>query len=100
MIKLGVAVLVGSFLTGLAVTGPSVIPPSVTPEVETHTSAIKIEQPSAIKVEQLDVRSYGAACSERGWPYFETGCLRDANSPTQEARKVRMVGTDRVPAPR
>jgi hypothetical protein len=87
MIKLGAAVLVASFLAGLAVTAPG-----VTPKVEASTYAIKGER--------LEVRSYGAACSERGWPYFEISCLRDANSPTREARTVRMVGTDRVPAPR
>jgi hypothetical protein len=87
MIKLGAVILVGSFVAGLAVTGPA-----VTPKVEAQTPATKVEQ--------VDARNYGAACSERGWPYFETSCLRDANSTTQEPRKVRMVGTDRVPAPR
>jgi hypothetical protein len=48
----------------------------------------------------MEIRNYGAACSERGWPYFETSCLHDTNSPTHEARTVRMVGTDRVPARR
>jgi hypothetical protein len=88
MIKLGAAVLVTSFVAGLAVTAPG-----VTPQVEAHTYAIKSDRLEA-------PRTYGAACSERGWPYFETSCLRDSNSPTREARAVRMVGTDRVPSPR
>jgi hypothetical protein len=88
MIKLGAAVLVASFVTGLIVTAPG-----VTPQVEAHTYAI-----TGDRLEPL--RNYGPACSERGWPYFETNCLRDTNSPTREARAVRMVGTDRVPAPR
>jgi hypothetical protein len=88
MIKLGAAVLVASFLTGLAVTAPG-----MTPQVEAHTYAIKGER-------MVEVRNFGAACSERGWPYFETKCLDDANSPTRAARPVRMVGTDRVPAGR
>jgi hypothetical protein len=87
MFKLGAAVLVVSFVAGLAVTAPG-----VTPKVEAHTYAIKGER--------LEVRTFGAACSERGWPYFETNCLRDTTSPTQAARAVRMVGTDRVLAPR
>jgi hypothetical protein len=87
MFKLGAAVLVASFLVGLAVTAPG-----LTPKVEAHTYAIKGER--------LEVRTFGAACSERGWPYFETNCLRDTTSPTQAVRAVRMVGTDRVPAPR
>jgi hypothetical protein len=86
MIKLGAAVLVGSFVTGLIVTAPGVTPP-----VEAHTYAVKaVDAP----------RAYGAACSERGWPYFETSCLRDTNWPNREVRPIRMVGTDRVPASR
>ena len=88
MIKLGAAVLVASFVAGLAVTAPG-----VTPLVKAHTYAIKGER-------LVEVRNYGSACSERGWPYFETSCLRDTNSPAHEARTVRMVGTDRPPAPR
>ena len=85
MIKLGAAVLVASFAAGLAVT-----PPGVSPQVATHTYAIKGER--------MEIRNFGTACSERGWPYFETKCLLDANSPTHEARNVRMIGTDRAPA--
>jgi hypothetical protein len=88
MIKLGASVLVASFVAGLIVTAPG-----VTPQVEAHTYAIdgdRLEAP----------RTYGAACSERGWPYFEASCLRDTNSATHEVRAVRMVGTDRVPARR
>jgi len=88
MIKLGAAVLMASFAAGLAVTAQG-----VSPHVEAHTYAIKGERPEP-------VRAYGAACSERGWPYFETNCLRDTTSSTHEGRTVRMVGTDRVPAPR
>jgi len=84
MIKLGAAVLVGSFVAGLAVTTPGGTPP-----VETHTYAIKGER--------LEIRNIGPACSDRGWPYFELGCLHDTNSPVGEARAVRMVGTDRLP---
>jgi hypothetical protein len=96
MIKLGAAVLVASFVTGLVVTAPG-----VTPQVEAHTYAVNVDRLEAPRI-------YGAACSERGWPYFETNCLRDTNTPTREARNtptrearaVRMVGTDRVPARR
>ena len=73
MIKLGAAILVGSFVTGLIVTAPGVTPP-----VEAHTYAVKaVEAP----------RAYGAACSERGWPYFETNCLRDTTSPSRDVRR-------------
>jgi hypothetical protein len=89
MFKIGAAVIIAAFVAGLAVTAPG-----ISSEVEA--------QKYAVKGDRLDVqtRTYGTACSERGWPYFETGCLRDLTQPTREARTVRMVGTDRVPAPR
>jgi hypothetical protein len=87
MIKLAAAILVASFVAGLAITAPG-----LSPQVEAHTYAIKGER--------MEIRNIGAACSERGWPYFETKCLHDANSPTLEPRSVRVVGTDRAPAQR
>ena len=87
MIKLGAAVLVASFVAGLAVTAPG-----LSPKVEAHTYAIKGER--------MEIRNIGTACSERGWPYFETKCLHDANSPGHEARNIRVIGTDRAPARR
>jgi hypothetical protein len=50
----------------------------------------------AIKGDRLDVHTYGTACSNRGWPYFEASCLRDTNSPTRQARVIRNVSTDRI----
>jgi hypothetical protein len=94
MIKLGAAILVASFVAGLAVTAPG-----VTPQVEARTPQVEART-YAVKSDRVEVRNYGPACSERGWPYFEISCLRDTNSPTHEARKVRMVGTDRAPTPR
>ena len=61
------------------------------------TSTVEAQK-YAIKGDRLDVHSYGSACSNRGWPYFETTCLRDTTSRTREARAVRVVSTDRLPA--
>ncbi len=63
--------------------------PGVTAQVEAHMLPTKGDR--------IDLKSYGSACSERGWPYFETTCLRDARSPLRQARSVRIVSTDRVP---
>jgi hypothetical protein len=49
------------------------------------------------KGDRVDARPLGAACSQREWPYYEVGCLRDAKYPFGEARQVRMVSTDRLP---
>ena len=56
-------------------------------------------QKYAIKGDRLDVHSYGSACSNRGWPYFETTCLRDTHSPIRQARLVRNVSPDRLADP-
>lgn len=50
------------------------------------------------KGDRLDMRNYGPACSERGWPYYEPSCLRDPSAPTREARTVRIVSIDRLSA--
>jgi hypothetical protein len=50
----------------------------------------------AIKGDRLDVHTYGTACSNRGWPYFDTACLRDPHSSLRQARAIRNVSTDRL----
>jgi hypothetical protein len=59
------------------------------------TSAVEAQK-YAIKGDRLDVHTYGTACSNRGWPYFETTCLRDTNSPVRQARVIRNVSPDRL----
>ncbi len=66
--------------------------PGLAPKVEAHAP-----QPIA-KSDRLDVKAYGPACSQRSWPNYEASCLRNATSPTREARPVRVVTTDRLPA--
>jgi hypothetical protein len=48
------------------------------------------------KSDRLDIGSYGSACSDRGWPYYEPSCIRRAAS--TEAKPVRVVTNDRLPA--
>jgi hypothetical protein len=59
------------------------------------TSAVQAHMYSA-KSDRLDLHTYGTACSQRSWPYFEASCLRNTTSPTREARVVRVVSTDRL----
>jgi hypothetical protein len=42
-------------------------------------------------------RLFGAACSDKPWPYFESNCVRDRRQPAGKAREVRIVTTDRLP---
>jgi len=85
MIKLVAAVSAAALLAGAAV-----MIPGMTSKVEAHKYAIKGDR--------LDLHSYGTACSDRGWPYFESTCLRNTTTPTRQARIVRIVSTDRLPA--
>ena len=71
-----------------ALAGAALFIPGLSGQVEAHNYATKGDR--------LDVRTYGPACSQRGWPYYETTCLRDTNNPTRQARQVRMVGLDNV----
>jgi hypothetical protein len=85
MFKLFAAIALAAILAGLAV-----VVPGVSEQVEAST-------PQALaKGDRLDLKTYGTACSERGWPYFETGCLRNLASPTREAKQVRVVTLDRL----
>ena len=82
MTKIVAAMAAAALLAGVAVVIPGLSP------VQAHMMGSKGDR--------LDLRPYGTACSERGWPYFETPCLRDTASPTREARTVRIISIDRV----
>jgi hypothetical protein len=85
MIKIFAAVFGAALLAGAVV-----VIPGLSPKVEAHMLSAKGDR--------LDLKTYGPACSQRGWPYYESSCVRDTASPTRQARPVRMVGTDRLPA--
>jgi hypothetical protein len=81
-----------------------------TVDASPNSSAIKspaIESP-AIKGDRLDINLRGPACSERGWPYFEFGCMYDRTAPDGQVRDgqvrdgqvrtVRVISADRLPA--
>jgi hypothetical protein len=83
MIKIVAAVVAAAVSAGIIV-----MVPGLASKVEAHMMAAKGDR--------LDLKTYGPACSERGWPHFEHSCLRDTTSPTREARQVRVVSTDRL----
>jgi hypothetical protein len=70
--------------------GILVVIPGMTPVVQANTYSVKGDR--------LDMHSYGAACSERAWPYFEASCLRNTTTATRQATTVRLVTTDRLAA--
>lgn len=80
-----------SVMAGAAlVAGLLVAVPGMSRDVEASTPA-----PGA-KADRLDFRMTGPACSQRGWPYYEANCLRDASAPTRTVKSVRLVTTDRL----
>jgi hypothetical protein len=52
--------------------------------------------PIAVKGDRLDAKTYGSACSQTTWPYYEAGCLRNLVGATRDAKTVRVVTTDRA----
>jgi hypothetical protein len=50
-----------------------------------------------VKSDRIDAGERAAACSEYGWPYYDSACLHDARRPVGEERKVRFVLIDRLP---
>ena len=63
--------------------------PSLSPRVEAGTPA------PVVKGDRLDIRPLGVACSQKAWPYFERGCLRDQHAVKGQAHAVRQVSIDR-----
>jgi len=51
---------------------------------------------AAASGDQLLTRSPGSGCSEKAWPYYESGCVRDLRQATGRAKTVRIVSTDRL----
>ena len=51
-----------------------------------------------VKGDRVDARPIGAKCSQHEWPYFEASCLRDSRQPFGQARQVRVIPLDRMPA--
>ena len=90
MIKLAIAAIAAAAILA----GVAVVVPGVSDEVSASTP-----QPLA-KGDRLDLRPTGAACSQRGWPHYETNCLRNPTSPTRQAKVVRVVTVDRLDAAR
>lgn len=86
MLKISTALAIAALIAGLIVAVPG-----LSGDVAASTS------PTALaKGDRLDARTFGASCSTRGWPYFETQCLRDPMNPTRDARAVRIVTADRL----
>jgi len=81
-----------AIFVAVAVAGTFVTTLSISADVEARGSV-----PGA-KADRADTRPLARDCSEKAWPYFEATCLRDTRNPFGQAREVRLVSTDRLPA--
>ena len=68
-----------------------VLLPSFSPQVQAHGPVL------GAKGDRVDARALGGKCSQREWPYFEAGCLRDPRQPFGQARAARIIPLDRLP---
>jgi hypothetical protein len=58
------------------------------------TAPVEAGTPSA-KSDRLDLRVIGTKCSQKAWPYFEAGCMRNTQTRTAQVSDVRIVSSDR-----
>jgi hypothetical protein len=82
MLKITAAIATATILAGAFVAVPGLT------SLEAHTPGPKSDR--------LDTKTVVAACSQRGWPYYEASCLRNMTTPRRNARPVRIVTTDRL----
>jgi hypothetical protein len=75
-----------------AIAAAFVVLTSLSPQVQAHGPVY------GVKADRIDARPIGSKCSEREWPYFEAACLRDPRHPFGQARQVRIIPLDRLPA--
>lgn len=82
--------IIAAMTAAALLAGVAVLVPGMTAKVEASTPQ------AATKGDRLDLKPYGTACSQFGWPHFEASCLRNLASPTRQAKTVRVVSTDRL----
>ena len=75
-----------------AIAAAFVVLTSLSPQVQAHGPVY------GVKGDRVDGRPIGSKCSQREWPYFEATCLRDPRQPFSQARQVRVIPLDRLPA--
>ena len=85
---------IAAIVTAAVVAALVIVLPGL-PEVSAHTpDQAGVREPAA-KADRLPVPALGATCSPRAWPYYERDCLFAARW-HGDARKVRVVTTDRI----
>ena len=74
----------------LAATLTIFLTPGVVPEAKAHPQAAVV-LPAPALADSLPAIAKGTACSSRGWPNYEQGCLFDLRTPANGLRTVRVI---------
>jgi hypothetical protein len=74
--------------------GAAILLPGMAPEAPAVTGIVTTN--ALAKADRLDIRRYGSDCSEHGWPYYETNCIRDMTAGNRAAKPVRIIALDRL----
>ena len=64
--------------------------PGVVPEANAHPE-MTVALPAPALVDRFPAIAKGNACSSRGWPNYEQGCLFDLRTPANDLRTVRVI---------
>ena len=85
------AIAISAVATAGLIAGSVALSTSVVPEAKAEAQVMDtLNQPRA-KSDRLPVLPRGAACSSRGWPYYEQSCQFDLRKPLDEARTIRFI---------
>ena len=79
--------VLSAIVAAAAVAGVLVVVPGLSPDVNASTQVYEVNQTA--KADRLEFKVVSAAtCSERAWPYYDRGCVRNEVS---AERKVRVI---------
>jgi hypothetical protein len=87
--KLAVVVATGGLVVVLASFLISEAPKASVPD------ATGAQVQRLVKSDRLPIFVKGTACSRRGWPHYEQGCLFDRRGSADDVRTVRIVNLER-----
>lgn len=68
----------------------TILMPGFSPDVKANAPA------PVVKSARADIPVNEPACAEQGWPYYQTGCMRDRAGNAGRAKAVRLVTADRI----
>lgn len=81
---------IGKLAVASAIAGLLVFLAAETPEAKVaDVTGAQVQR--LAKADRLPVFVKGTACSKRGWPHYEQGCLFDDRGSSDDVRTVRVI---------